>query len=1039
MLHFLKGRIARSLVAVAITLLFVLPAAVPVRAGTTGVISGTVTDVTTHVGIANVDVALVSASESTHTKTDGKGFFSFAGLPVDTYSASFTYAGYQQTVLSGVTVNADQSQSVNVTLSKAIQEIGRARSRSANSAFQPKVTTDTTTVTASQINTQLGKANNINESALLVSLPGASLDNSGYPVLRGGRENEEGFQFEGIDYVDAFTTQFTNSLRLNGVSSLQLTPGAGDASQGNAGTGVINLTAKQGTRPAFGTLDLEAVAYPFLHQFGLEYGFATPNGRFSNYATTQNTRENRITGPIGSDRIQQGNFYSFKLAEGNDFVDNMIYRFGKDNNQSLQLFYENVIVRFLRNGSFENDGLQYKTNDPLSLAQFGSFSGLTSKAQIQSIIGLDPQQDAVVEGARASAQYQPDYTTKIQYSNNLNSSTYFTAKYYVVTSVAGVNIPQSGAGDTGFADRVSLQGGGRAGFAVDLTKQLNSKNLLQIGGKAEKLHPIFDYQSNDSGFYSLSGAGFNGPGYGYELLDFLPPGGGPSACPVKNACGYLTQFAAQFPGGVVPRVPLYNQITPADEFVRSVYIRDQFTPTDRLKLDLGLRLDTASYTFPTTYANSAFNYDSKATKPSIIQPRAGFSYQFGRNDAIRGQYGRSIEIAPLADQENPSNRAQFSQYDNIASFDNQTGKVATFCGPTGKQRSCLNYGDQLFWENQNALGGPAFTPIKPETFNNFDASYSHQFPHDVAVKITPYYRRGYDAAALVATFKFDAAGNPILNPVNAVPLQNPATATNLGTNRTTGVEFQLTKEAAYGFSGSLSATYINEFSNVVPLSGSEDFFPSIPLASLALGNQYRVGFVSPFQATAAISYRTRSGFRINPIISVNKGYPIGAGLNAATFVNSKAVNVPNTNITSPGGSSVTSQFVDPANPGSLLNPNIAATRGTPEASSAGGVLSAARANTNISFEYSRPQSQTTVGLLISNLFGQVYSQPAINSRYQVVNTGNGGPISGLNATAVNFPGVGLFNYDAGQRGLSPYRLVPLGTPLNARFYYQLKF
>ena len=84
------------------------------------------------------------------------------------------------------------------------------------------------------------------------AVPGASLDSSGYPTIRGGRENEQGFQFEGIPYTDAFTNQFVVTLATPafGLLSVQLTPGAGSAAFGNNGTGSLNLISRKGSYPA---------------------------------------------------------------------------------------------------------------------------------------------------------------------------------------------------------------------------------------------------------------------------------------------------------------------------------------------------------------------------------------------------------------------------------------------------------------------------------------------------------------------------------------------------------------------------------------------------------------------------------------------------------------------------------------------------------------------------------------------------------------------------------------------------------------------
>ena len=242
-----RGYGRRLIVGVLLAIALFVNSAGTLLAGTTGTISGTVTDGKTGAPLAGVRVTAVSPTGQYSSKTDAKGFVSFTGVSPDTYTVSFEITGYQPASLTGVNVFADQIAQVTTGLQKSLKTIGSVSARSPGGAFQPTQTQDTYTVSSSQITTQLGKANAVSETDLLVSLPGASLDSSGYPVLRGGRENEEGFQFEGIDYTDAFTSQFINSLAINpGIGELQLIPGAGDASQGNTGTGVINLISKRG-------------------------------------------------------------------------------------------------------------------------------------------------------------------------------------------------------------------------------------------------------------------------------------------------------------------------------------------------------------------------------------------------------------------------------------------------------------------------------------------------------------------------------------------------------------------------------------------------------------------------------------------------------------------------------------------------------------------------------------------------------------------------------------------------------------------------
>ena len=65
----------------------------------------------------------------------------------------------------------------------------------------------------------------------------------------------------------------------------------------------------------------------------------------------------------------------------------------------------------------------------------------------------------------------------------------------------------------------------------------------------------------------------------------------------------------------------------------------------------------------------------------------------------------------------------------------------------------------------------------------------------------------------------------------------------------------------------------------------------------------------------------------------------------------------------------------------MFHPNIAASRGTPENNTAGGQLTNSRINTDISFEYNRPKTRSTFGVLVSNVFSNS-TGPRLNARYQ---------------------------------------------------------
>jgi Carboxypeptidase regulatory-like domain/TonB dependent receptor len=1065
------SRSLRGIIGMALVIALLASIAAPTLADTTtGNISGTVT--ANGQPVSGVLVTAVAPSGRYTARTDAKGFFGIVGVTPDTYNISFTRDGYTAGAVNGVTVNPTQTTTVNQTLTSAqLKTIGSTTSRASGvSAFQPQQPEDTYSVNANQIQTILGKSHAQSETSLIISLPGASLDSNGYPVLRGGRENDEGFQFEGIDYTDAFTHQFVNSLAINGVQNFQLSPGAGDASVGNVGTGQINATVKRGTRPAFGSFEADAHTPVYEHLFAGEYGWATPTGTISSYTSFEGANTGGICGRTGTDCNLVGLQIFNNYTTGRDLIENAVFKFGRDNRQSLQLFYQNQQFNFYENTEFLSpQNLLYRVSQPDFAFYWGPGTTGLSQAEIRAIQPFEFGQTALNQQIRRPAHTfnQPNETLKLQYSNSLNQSTFMTVKAYKVNAATLFDFPYRDQACQGFGfvcDDTSIQGGQRTGFSADFTKQIGAKHLIGFGGKYEFVHPIDSFQSAGLGMTNLLGGEANGFGsVTAPFADFLP-GTDPNCGGAVNFGPGNCYLASFYPGGQPPRIPDYNQAPFANRHDTGFYVQDQFQATDKLKINAGLRVDNSSFDYPTDVHTGAFNdpggvgYTSALYLPiatgvytsgplagqpnpaldryatdvhrtsSTLQPRFGVAYQYNPRNSITFNYGRSVELPPIAFVDARVPRSQYAAFKGIPSDVN-------ICGPTG-DRACRDYADQVYWANQNFGGGVPINPTKPSEFNNYDMSLQHDFGSGLSAKLTPFYRRGYDVLASFA-FPLIQNGQPVLD-TNGNPITGPTQTSNLGTSFTTGVEFYMTKTATYGLSGSLSLTYLNEFTNVVPLSVNEDFFPSIPAVSLFQGNLYRVGFVSPFNGVLALQYKWRSGWRVNPIIGFNDGYPIGAGLITPFGLGGKNFNLPSTNLTSQAGSVGASQYVDPANPGSVFHPNVAASRGTPEKNSPGGVLSAPRVNiANIDFEYNKPGTKNTFGLLVANVFNQIYSQPAFNPRYQPVATGISGPRSGSTSGAALFPQLGYRNYASFRGNNQPYLLTPSGTPTEYRFYYQL--
>jgi hypothetical protein len=325
-------------------------------------------------------------------------------------------------------------------------------------------------------------------------------------------------------------------------------------------------------------------------------------------------------------------------------------------------------------------------------------------------------------------------------------------------------------------------------------------------------------------------------------------------------------------------------------------------------------------------------------------------------------------------------------------------------------------------------------------FENYDFNFSHQFKDGSAVRIAPFFRQGKDIQVATAPL--------IYNPATGVYSFGSLVNQPGGKNTTTGVDLQYTfPERKYGLNGFISATYVNEFTNTPPAGDnpySQDFEPYVLPQSYATGDLYRAGFVSPFTANLGLSYRLKSGFRINPVVHFNVGFPYNAG-SLTPYVSSLfgPENVPSTNITDQFAPSGAPTYVDPANPGSINKPVISATRGTEETSSGGGLLSRPQVTADLTLEYTPPGSRATIGAQVIDLFNnQYFGIPSPNVNYYPVTTGVASALTGQSLTGLVYPG--LANITA--KGSYPYAAytIPIATgstatnfpPTTFRLYFQ---
>ena len=227
-------------------LLFLFAAAFVTSAqtGTSGTISGTVTDPSGGI-VAKATVTIhnpVSAYEETAT-TDASGGFSFPNVPFNPYHLTVTVTGF-----SSYSEDVDVRSSVPITLKIALKVAGTATSVTVESGADliendPTTHTDVDRAIADKL--PLESVSSSLSSLVTLMSPGVAADSNG--LFHGfGDHAENSFSIDGQPVTDQQSKVFSNQLPVDAVQSLEVIEGAPPAEYGGKTSLVIDVTTRSG-------------------------------------------------------------------------------------------------------------------------------------------------------------------------------------------------------------------------------------------------------------------------------------------------------------------------------------------------------------------------------------------------------------------------------------------------------------------------------------------------------------------------------------------------------------------------------------------------------------------------------------------------------------------------------------------------------------------------------------------------------------------------------------------------------------------------
>ncbi|GAC1544503.1 MAG: hypothetical protein NVS2B17_25650 [Candidatus Velthaea sp.] len=754
------------------------------EAGTTGVISGTVIDGATKRPLAQVGVAAASPAASQKTVTDANGFFNLSNLPPDSYTVTFEKTGFGAAIVSGVTVNQDQTTPLSQTLSARLTTIGSVRTRSAQNLVSRTQTADVYEVTTKQLEAAQG-GDNVHKTLydFTQSVPGVTGGGANaQPRVRGGLATDPNFLYDDVPINDRLTGFFstnngyfqTTTISSVGVSNVQVYTGGFDAKYGEAAQGVFNSVVKRGTYPSYGLISTAIRGPLFGHYLQFEYGTATKNRKLSAYVAYDRAN---IANQFGD-----GNF-SFPLAAqvfpGNgpgpqttlDTVGNFHWR--PNDNNDLQFLIQNGNGRF--NGNYDLNG-----NNPVEVIPCAGVQGRW--------IPPPPLGSAQPAGGSGYLVTSPGVSsTGVPCVVTINGKSYNTGLQYAAVDPNGANntYHYSAIGKLQFNHTFNDKLYGFVRLAENFNQYIldqpyddpNYLNLLKPGAPAQSGGPGIPYSPTARDFYgdrrqqSYTGVG---------ELTWTPNGHAQYYAGFSNEHDNLLQ-------AYYDRSGTAGLSNPASAFDAAGNWPNEYTlanfPVIVTSAYAGTVQQTGKFVFAPSLRYDIENYDipreaGGAYAVPIWSPKFSMAWSPRADIVVRGSYGITSNFVPAT-------------YVYNGSID----------------------GVQAAGQYRNPyLPGAA---IQPSLDHNVDLSFEKAFRDGrTSLRVSPFYHTSSNRLEVISNVARNPDGTPIVNPTTGNVTFTPGSIAKSGAiTKDLGVELGLNHVVnGDGLSWFLAGTYQSYFS-----------------------------------------------------------------------------------------------------------------------------------------------------------------------------------------------------------------------------------
>jgi outer membrane receptor protein involved in Fe transport len=249
----------------AVYLILYLALPLDLEAGTTGKISGTVTDKANGQALPGANVIVMGTSLGAATDTDGR--YTILEVSPGTYRVQVSLVGYRRVVVEEVRVYIDQTARVNAALESEAVEAAEIAVTAERRLIKPDVATSVVTIGSDQVQ-QLPTMSVTSVLGLQAGIQGGWSGSLGYAAtpsylstytrggvqvgggvsIRGGGGEGILFNVDGVTLRDPRNNEPDTKIALSSVQEVNVERGGFNAEYGQVSAGIVNVVTKQGDK-----------------------------------------------------------------------------------------------------------------------------------------------------------------------------------------------------------------------------------------------------------------------------------------------------------------------------------------------------------------------------------------------------------------------------------------------------------------------------------------------------------------------------------------------------------------------------------------------------------------------------------------------------------------------------------------------------------------------------------------------------------------------------------------------------------------------